>query len=139
MRNPVKTWIFDTAFANYLRRLKTAVNGTRLRNYLDGDYEKKQGRILGAARAAADFEQTAMIQFDSGESRSIQVQYIVPVPPDNVGEEALVLGGPYKGKVVVVRQKPDENESVPMVVSLKDSQTFAEVRREDLGVLHSEL
>ncbi|RDB17280.1 Transcription elongation factor SPT5 [Hypsizygus marmoreus] len=131
------TWIFDQISPNYLNRVKVKVFGTRLLNYLDGDYENKCGRLLGAARAATGFEQTATIRFDDGDQRTILAKYLVPVTPTHMGEEAWVMTRDklHGGKVVIVRETPD---AVIVPVSMKESSSIFEVQKDNLVVLYPE-
>jgi len=127
-------WIFDTKFANFLQRVKIKIHGTRITNYLEGDYEGKKGRILGAVRSGAAFEQTATVAFEDGEQRSVQMRYIDGVLPSAVGEEAVVIRGPEKGKLVVMREKEGDEEEW-WGVSLSKELVFRRVKGSDMVVL----
>ena len=59
---------------------------------------------MGAQKAATNFDQTAMVEFDDKEARSVLAKYIVPEYPEKKGDIALVLHGRYKGKTVEVAQ-----------------------------------
>jgi len=128
-------WIFDTAFSNYVTRMKIKIFGTKETQYLDGEYEKKIGRIISAQEIPGVYEQTARVHFEeSGEERSIVTRYILPVKP-SFGEEVLVLGGKQKGRALVVRdtdaddtvvstrENPSDIDKVPtgMVVPLYEA------------------
>lgn len=133
-------WIFSQACANYQQRMKVMVKGTRIANYLNGDYEDRRGRILGATQVADEFQQTAMVRFDSGDERSISVKFLVPVLPVDIGDEALVTGEGqtrHLGKAVVLRDRAEPGELV--TVSTKDSaSTLFEVQTDSLVALYPE-
>lgn len=133
-------WLFEQEYAHCLQRIKVRIHGTRHDNYLNGDYEGKEGRILGATRASGEFEQTAMVAFDSSEEpRSIMVRYIVTIQPSYMGEDVLILDGKDKGKVVVVREKPDDNGYAPVTVSTRAAPTSVfEVSKDRLATLYEE-
>jgi transcription elongation factor SPT5 len=128
-------WIFDTAFSNYVTRMKIMIFGTKETQYLDGEYEKQVGQITSAQEIPGVYEQTARVRFDdSGEQRSIITRYILPAKP-KFGEEVLVLGGKQKGRALVVRdtdtddtvvstrENPSDIEKLPtgMVVPLYEA------------------
>ncbi|KAF5384247.1 hypothetical protein D9615_003416 [Tricholomella constricta] len=137
-------WIFSPACANYQDRMKVIVHGTRIVDYLNGDYEGRRGRIIGATRVADSFEQTAMVRFDSGETRSISVQFLEPVLPTEMGEEALVFAASEKektGRVVILRDRLDVDElgSVAVPVSTKEAASaIFEVQKDSLVALYPE-
>ncbi|GLB39725.1 putative the SPT4-SPT5 complex mediates both activation and inhibition of transcription elongation, and plays a role in pre- mRNA processing [Lyophyllum shimeji] len=132
------TWIFAPACANNLTRMKVEVFGTRLANYLNGDYEGQRGRIIAASRAAEGFEQTAMVRLDTGEERVLSVQYLRPVVPRVIDEEALIIGeDKNSGRVVVIRADP---ESEPVYVSTQGaaSAIFEVPSKDNLVALYPE-
>lgn len=89
--------------------MKVEVSGTRTEaSYLNGEYEKKRARIIAAARVGEDYDQTAVVAFESGEQRNFKVYFLQPVQPTEADEEALVMED-HKlcGKVVVLREKPE--------------------------------
>ena len=117
-----QNWIFDPVVSNYLGRFKIIIKDTRSSQYLKGDYEDQKGRILAATEIPAAFEQTARVKFDnSGEERSIVVRYIRPQPPTYTGEQVLVLEGKHRGKVMVVREKPEEDDAQIVASSIANS------------------
>ncbi|KAG6832190.1 hypothetical protein H0H87_002300 [Tephrocybe sp. NHM501043] len=126
-------WIFNSLLANYHPRMKILVKGTRLSNYLNGDYENRIGRIIAASRVADGFEQTVMMRFDTGEERTISLEYLEPVRPTQIEEEALVFEGQNIGQVVVMREVP-EADSVS--VSMKQSFSIFEVKKKHLVALY---
>ena len=92
--------------------MKIKVFGTKVAQYLDGEYENKIGRITGAQEIPGVYEQTARVRFEeSGEQRSIITRYIEPARP-SFGDEVLVLGGPQKGRALVVRDTDDDDTVV---------------------------
>ncbi|KAG6836124.1 hypothetical protein H0H93_011156, partial [Arthromyces matolae] len=130
-------WVFNPAVANYLTRTKFEVKGTRLSGYLEGDYEGRCGYITSASRVADSFEQTVMVKFDSGDDeRTILLEYLEPVLPSKMDEEALVLNERNSrfGQVLVMREKPDADT---VSVSTRE-QSFAifEVQKDDLVALY---
>lgn len=131
-------WIFDPAFANYQQRIKVRVHGTRQNGYLDGSLEGSKGRIKAATKSAAEFDQSALIAFESGAERSILVEYLLPAPPEFLNAEALVLAhkdGKNKGKVVIVRETPDD---IIPVSTMSDPTFVFEVKRDFLAALYPE-
>lgn len=112
------------------------VTGTRLSNYLNGDYEGRRGRIAAASRVSEAFEQTVMVRFDSGEERTISLEYLEPVLPSQMEEEALVINERDKsfGQVLIMREKP---EADTVSVSTRQ-QSFAifEVQKNNLVALY---
>lgn len=128
--------MLDGAFIEYQSRLKVKIEGTRnADNYLEGVYESKLGRITGALRVGAAFDQTAMVQFEDGESRSIRCKYIVQVQPQYVGEEAIVLNGKHKGQAVKVLEAPEELPKVTVRTLDPNMTAFIEVPKDQLAVL----
>ncbi|KAG6860531.1 hypothetical protein C0995_010102 [Termitomyces sp. Mi166 len=129
-------WVFNTALANYLPRVKVQVTGTRLSNYLNGDYEGRRGRITAASRASEAFEQTVMVRFDSGEERTISLEYLEPVLPSQMEEEALVINEKDKsfGQVLVMREKPDAD--TVSVSTRQQSFAIFEVQKNNLVALY---
>lgn len=115
-------WIFDPAVSNYLGRLKIIIQDTRSTQYLKGDYEGKEGRVLAASENPAAYEQTARVRFDTGEERSIVARYIRPQRPTYTGEQILVLDGKHRGKVMVVREKPDTGDAQIVASSIANSE-----------------
>lgn len=113
-----KNWLFDPMFANYITRIKVVVHGTRVAQYLNGDLEGRTGRVLAAQEVPDAYEQTVRVKLDTGEERAITATYLEPVKPMYSGEEVLVLAGGKKGRALVVREKP-EDEDLPVVVSSK--------------------
>lgn len=89
------------------------------------------GRVTGAHKVAQHFDQTAMIEFENGETRSILAKYIVPIKPEHTGVEALVLHGRRKGQVVKVR----DIEVRTVTVSVDDMSAWDDLPKEQLCVL----
>jgi transcription elongation factor SPT5 len=125
-------WLLDPMLGQYLQRIKVKVQGTRHANYLDGDYEGKIGRVLGAATVAEGFEHDVTIEFEDGTSRSVLVRYVVPVEPDKLKQQVLVTGGPSKGATATVAGSPDSD----MVVLFGDKNNIIEAARHHLLVLY---
>lgn len=95
-----------------MKRIKVQIHGTRHENYLNGDYEGKTGRVLGAAKVGDGFEHTVLVEFEDGTARSVLMRYITPVLPDKLGQQVLVMGGPDKGTVAIVRETPESDQVV---------------------------
>ena len=90
---------------------------------------------MGAVRSGAEFEQTATVAFESGEQRSVQMQYINGIPPSSVGEHAVAIRGPEKGQLVTLRQKVDDVDGEAMwFVSLSEL-AFRSVKGSDMVVV----
>ena len=126
-------WLLDPIFAPVQKRLKIKIQGTRSSQYLDGKYEGKTGRVMGAQRAA-NVDQTAMVEFDDGEARSVLAKYIVPVYPEKRGDIALVLHGRYKGRTVKVA----EVEGQTCTCMSLDTSSWADHQQDMMCVLTSE-
>lgn len=115
------------------------MHGTHHDNYLNGDYEGKVGRVLGAAKVADGFEQTVMIEFEDGTSRPVLMRYVVPVEPDKLSQQVLVIGdppkvgGPPKGTVASVVGSPDSDW---VVVSKVGQTSIVEAAKHLLVVLY---
>ncbi|KAG6868041.1 hypothetical protein C0993_008019 [Termitomyces sp. T159_Od127] len=129
-------WVFNNVLANYLPRVKVQVTGTRLSNYLNGDYEGRRGRITAASRVSEAFEQTVMVRFDSGEERTISLEYLEPVLPSQMEEEALVINERDKsfGQVLIMREKPDAD--TVSVSTRQQSFAIFEVQKNNLVALY---
>lgn len=133
-------WIFDPALANILPRMRIEIKGTRQSNYLNGDYEGRKGHVLGASRVGSEFEQTAMVQFDDGEKRSIQAKHIrCLIPGTDAGQEAVALkdeGKARKGMILVIRE---DAFGIRVTVSTKENKTdIFDVDQEALCILSDE-
>jgi hypothetical protein len=75
-----------------------------LSEWSDGKYEGKEGKVLGVLDTLSEsLHRTAALQMDAGESLTVPIIYLVPVPPTQVRNEVVALDGRYKGKVVKVR------------------------------------
>ncbi|TFK75562.1 transcription elongation factor Spt5 [Pluteus cervinus] len=130
-------WLFDSEFSNVQQRLRVIVKRTRHDNYLNGDLENHEGRVMGAVRVGDNFEQSALIKFEDGAipQRTILTKYLDPAPPKNMNDEAVILDGKSKGVVVVVRESPD----VKVTVSTKaDPSSIFEVPQDELAMLYPE-
>ena len=126
----------DSDLGQHLKRVKIEIHGTRHTNYLNGDYEGKFGRVLGAAKVADAYEQTVMVEFEDGEARSILSRYIVAVQPDKLQQEVLVIRGKEKGTVAIVRETPDSS-TVALSTKGPEQVRVFETAKEDLAVLYS--
>lgn len=115
-------WLSEPKLANYRHRLKVKVHGTRADKYLDGDYEGKIGRLSASSFFGDEFDPSALVIFDSGEQRTIVLRYLIPVGPTHMGEEVLICGGSSAGRVVIVREKP-EDDTVLVTVSTRAEPT----------------
>jgi len=62
------------------------------------------------------------VRFDNDEERSIVVRYIRPEPPTYTGEQILVLDGKHKGKVMIVREKPEKGDPLIVASSIANSE-----------------
>ncbi|KAJ7072492.1 transcription elongation factor SPT5 [Mycena amicta] len=127
---PPENWVFDSAYTDNMNRMLLRIHGTRSNHphYLDGQFEGRETQIVAAAKAASNFEQTAMIIFPSeGVTRSgFLVKYLLPIEPTAANQEALVLEDPrHKGVVVKLRETPDADSRRPVLVSpLKSTEVF---------------
>ena len=98
---------------------------------------------MAASEIPAAYEQTARVRFDdSGEERSIVARYIRPQPPTYTGEQILVLDGKYRGKVMVVREKPEKGDAQIVASSIANSDidnvpAYASVALSDDSVMES--
>ncbi|KAJ7647456.1 transcription elongation factor Spt5 [Roridomyces roridus] len=139
---PPEAWLVDPAYKKYLTRIKVRVQGTRTAypQYLDGQYEGWEASVVAATPSATQFEQTAMLTFDSGQSRpGFLVKYLLPVEPRFENQEALVLDDPkLKGMVVRLREAADGDSRRPVTVSPLKSTDVFEVMRDRLALLRAE-
>jgi len=72
----------------------------------NGTHEGKEGKVLGVFDSGSEhIERTATLRMDDGESLTVPITYLVPVPPTQVPNtiKVVALDGRYKGKVVTVR------------------------------------
>lgn len=95
-------WLTEPLFRHALNRIRVKIEGTRNTNYLEGKYEGQQGRLIAAMSAGTNIDQTCLVQFDSGEQRSMLGVHVVPLPPRD-GDMALVVGVPRQGEVGRIR------------------------------------
>ncbi|KAH9022167.1 transcription elongation factor Spt5 [Lactarius pseudohatsudake] len=104
-----KFWLVDPAYASHKIGMVVKVRGTRgdsanLLEWDHGQYEGKEGKVLGVLDTGSEFiPRTATLQMDEGESLTVPIIYLVPVPPTQVRNRVVALDGRYKGKVVTVR------------------------------------
>lgn len=64
---------------------------------------------------------------------NIPIKYLENVQPGSMNEEAVILDGKDKGKVVVVRENPDEMVTVS---TTSDATSVFEVSRDRLATLY---
>ena len=121
-------WMFKPSIiaGGWLSKIRTVIEGTRLSDYLGGNYEGREGRVLTASSGSLQgVEDTCMVQFSDGEERSMLSKY-VRSGAVRFGEEVLVVkdstGEVY---VAIVREKPEDDEG-DVVVSSKDNPTMIE-------------
>lgn len=104
-----KFWLVDPAYASHKIGMVVKMRGTRgdsanLVEWDHGQYEGKEGKVLGVLDTGSEFiPRTATLQMDEGESLTVPIIYLVPVPPTQVRNRVVALDGRYKGKVVTVR------------------------------------
>jgi transcription elongation factor SPT5 len=104
-----KFWLVDPAYAPHKIGMMVKLRGTRgdsanLEEWDNGQYEGKEGKVLGVLDTMSDFiPRTATLQMDAGDSITVPIVYLVPVPPTQVRNKVVALDGRYKGKVVTVR------------------------------------
>ncbi|KAJ7084283.1 transcription elongation factor Spt5 [Mycena belliarum] len=139
---PPEAWLLDPAYRNYLTRIKVRVQGTRTAHpqYLDGEYEGQEAQVMAATQTASLLEQTAMLKFGDGTTRTgFLVKYLLPVEPRLEGEEVLVLDDPkHKGLVVRLREPPDGDSRRLVTVSPVKSTDVFELTRDRLALLRIE-
>ncbi|KAF9078067.1 hypothetical protein BDP27DRAFT_1310713 [Rhodocollybia butyracea] len=142
MRNnyqPPSDWLLDPSFAAYLTSIRVVIKDTRQDNYLDGKYELLEAQVLAASRAAANYEQTALVKVKvqgNEEDRSILTKYLFPVPPSHQDQAAVILTGPRKGDKVKLRQRPDTDAD--SLTELVVVQTVIEKGRAEDGSANGE-
>ncbi|KAJ7782978.1 transcription elongation factor Spt5 [Mycena metata] len=136
---PPENWLMDPAYRMYINRIKVRVQGTRLVHpqYLEGELEGQEGHVVAATPSAPQFDQTAMLVFENGTTRTgFLVKYLLPVEPRFENEEALVLDDPkHKGIVVKLREVPDPDSRRPVTVSPLKSTDVFELMRDRLASL----
>ncbi|KAJ7713958.1 transcription elongation factor Spt5 [Mycena maculata] len=139
---PPEAWLLDPAYRKYINRIKVRVQGTRTVHpqYLDGEYEGQEAHVVAASQSATQFEQTAMLMFENGKTRTgFLVKYLLPVEPRFENEEVLVLDDPkHKGIVVKLREAPDPDSRRPVTVSPLKSTDVFELMRDRLALLRPE-
>lgn len=139
---PPETWLLDPTYRKYINRIKVRVQGTRTAHpqYLEGEFEGQEATVVAASQSATQFEQTAMLMFDNGTTRTgFLVKYLLPVEPRFENEEALVLDDPkHKGLVVKLREAPDGDSRRPVAVSPLKSTDVFELMRDRLALLRQE-
>jgi len=139
---PPENWLMDPAFRNYIHRIKVRVQGTRMVHpqYLDGEFEGQEAHVVAATPSAPQFDQTAMLMFENGTTRTgFLVKYLLPVEPKFENEEVLVLDDPkHKGIVVKLREAPDPDSRRPVTVSPLKSTDVFELMRDRLALLRPE-
>jgi len=93
--------------------------------------------VVAASQSATQFDQTAMLIFDNGQTRAgFLVKYLLPVEPRFENEEALVLDdAKHKGSVVKLREAADGDSRRPVAVSPVKSTDVFEVMRDRLALL----
>jgi transcription elongation factor SPT5 len=136
--------MYDDQLKSVLRRIKVVIRGTHQDNYLEGNYENRTGRILGAIKTGVGIESSATIQLnpppndpDDSETRPILTKYIQAVLPENQDDQAVILHGPKRGQVVRVRQQPDDGEFI--TISPLGSAIIDEVRKESVAALYEDI
>ena len=101
-----KFWLVNSAYAPHKIGMVVKLRGTRgdsanLPEWDHGQHESKEGKVLGVLDTMSDFiPRTATLQMDKGESITVPIVRLVPVPPTQV---MVALDEQYKGKVVIVR------------------------------------
>ncbi|KAJ7733090.1 hypothetical protein B0H14DRAFT_3898953 [Mycena olivaceomarginata] len=139
---PPENWLMDPVFRNYIHRIKVRVQGTRMVHpqYLEGEFEGQEAHVVAATASAPQFDQTAMVRFESGITRTgFLVKYLLPVEPKFENEEVLVLDDPkHKGIVVKLREAPDPDTRRPVTVSPLKSTDVFELMRDRLALLRPE-
>lgn len=107
---PAEDWLFDPAIMPYHSRIKIEISGTKaaVPQYYGGDYEGRRGRVSAGTKAPAGSVQTVTVTFENGEATSFVAKYVKPVVPSMEGQEVLVIAGPYKGQVMIVRETDDD-------------------------------
>lgn len=108
--------------------------------YLDGEYENQVAHVVAASQTATDLEQTAMLMFANGTTRTgFLVKYLLPVEPSHEGDEVLVLeDSKHKGTAVKLREDPDADRRRPVTVSPIKSTDVFELMRDRLALLRPE-
>ncbi|KAJ6499455.1 transcription elongation factor SPT5 [Mycena sanguinolenta] len=139
---PPENWLMDPVYRKYIHRIKVRVQGTRVAHpqYLDGEFEGQEAHVLAATPSAPQFDQTAMLVFKNGITRTgFLVKYLLPVEPTTENEEVLVLDDPkHKGIVVKLREAPDPDSRRPVTVSPLKSTDVFELMRDRLALLKPE-
>ncbi|KAF9011770.1 hypothetical protein BDQ17DRAFT_1344799 [Cyathus striatus] len=117
-------WIFDIHAVNYQNRIKVRVHGTVHDEYLHGEFEGRLGRVVAANKyTSREFEQTTVVRFESGEERTILAKYLIPIHPNAMDDEVLVLGGSpeHRGEVAIVRGVDADDDESMVTVSPKET------------------
>lgn len=124
-------WLLDEHFGHILTRIRVHVRHST--PFQNGEYEDKYGAVLSASRNRDTFEHTALCLFENHGQMNIPIKYLENVQPSSMNEEAVILDGKDKGKVVVVRENPDEMVTVS---TTSDATSVFEVSRDRLATLY---
>ena len=102
----------------------------------NGCLEGKRGVVLNVLRARDDpLSSTATVQLEEESVlRTIPILYLSPVPPDKVGQIAMVIAEASYGQVVKLRSLEDEDAG-SWLVSI-DAKAFPIVQAEHMARLY---
>jgi len=104
-----KNWLIDPAYAEHKLGMMVKVRGTRgdsagFPEWDHGVHEGKEGKLTGVFDSGSEHRsRTATLLMDDGESLTILIIYMVPIPPRLVKDNVMALDGRFKGQIVTVR------------------------------------
>lgn len=115
-------WLLEPEFADKVHGIVVEVKASfGSSGWHNGDYEGKQGVVLSLFNTGNDtFDSTARVRFDDPIDvlqpiLAVPVQFLVPVHPENKGEDVLVLAGSSKGQLA--RVEAVESRSLMVVTT----------------------
>ena len=109
-------WLLDPVFSSQAG-LVISIHGSARTlascGWHDGDYEGAHGLVLSVfntRRGNTGFASTARVRMLAPLSPEVHtfavpVSYLRPVPPDDVGQSALIVSGGHKGHVAKLREE----------------------------------
>lgn len=104
------------------------------KGWLSGDHEGEKVIVISTFETMEGFSSRCLIKwFDKSKNTAeklphIPVQYLRPVPPDKVGDEAVALSGDRKGEECTVMDLTAQDA----VVSVKRTHLIVEIKRDKL-------
>ncbi|KII93202.1 hypothetical protein PLICRDRAFT_130771 [Plicaturopsis crispa FD-325 SS-3] len=117
-------WLLD--LPNY-EGVVVKIQGTNVTRWYDGDLENEEGSVDSVLDSGKQDQSTATIKFlspalEAKGPTTVQIKYLVPVPPDRTKDRCLVIYGERRGEKVTVYGDPKADG--PIEVGGEDHQIF---------------